>query len=152
MASVKDYLKGDYITGLEVVKGDEAVIIEAPEYVDVVYNNKKETKLEGKVEYKKEIRKLSFNKVNAKNCAKAYGDDTKAWLGKVVEFDVENKVVQGEIRPCLIILPKIEMVKPDWVTEEAINKIITGGYGMIKRDAAIRILIKEREVNENKKP
>lgn len=148
MASTKDYLKGEHVTAVEVTKGDEAVIVEAPEIVENHYGKDTKKMLEGKVEYKKEIRKLSWNKTNAKECSKVWGDDTKAWLGKVVTFDVCNKPFGGEIKQCLLILPKKEVIKPDWVSEEMIQDKITLCQGMIGREAAIQILMKEKEVGK----
>lgn len=146
MANVNDYLKGEYVTAVEVTKGDEAVIVEAPEVVEKEYGKDKKKNLEGKVDYKKEIRKLGWNKTNAKECSKAWGDDTKAWLGKIVQFDVCNQPVNGEIKKCLLILPKKEIVKPDNVKEEEIEALMKKMHGLIGREAAIQILVKEKEV------
>lgn len=153
MANIKEYLEGDYLRADEVTKGDVAVIIEPPELVDKVYKGKQQKKLEGKVEYKKKVKVLSWNKTNAKNCSKSWGEETKSWLGKIVELDNANQLIAGSMTKVLVIMPKdaIETVeKPDWMTEEQIKGKIDLCQGMIGREAAVKILLKEHEQQQEK--
>jgi hypothetical protein len=148
MANLKEYVLGDYLKADEVTKGDVAVIITTPELVDKTYQGRTEKKLEGRVEFKGKQRMLSWNKTNAKACSNSWGEETQNWLGKVISLDVANQLISGSMKKVLLILPKEEIVQPDWVTEEMIQGKISLCSGLIDRDAAIRILMKEKEVRK----
>ena len=153
MANIKEYLEGDYLRVDEVTKGDMAVIIEPPVLVDKVYKGKPQKKLEGKVEFKQKVKVLSWNKTNAKNCSKSWGEETQSWLGKVVLLDNANQLIAGNMTKVLVVMPRDapqtaveeKLVQPEWMTEEMIKEKIEFCQGMISRDAAVKILLKEKE-------
>lgn len=151
---IKEFLKGGYIKADEVQKGDVAVIIEPPTLVEKEFNQRKRQVLEGKVEYKGSWRILSWNKTNASTCADEWGEHTKAWLGKVVELLPIKVNVQGQLKDSICITPRKEPVEelkveqPGWMTEEMIQGKIDFCQGLISREAAVKILLKENETKE----
>jgi hypothetical protein len=146
MANLKEYVLGDYVKAEEVTKGDVAVIITTPELVDKTYQGRTEKKLEGRVEYKGKQRIISWNKTNAKTCSNSWGEETQNWVGKVISLDSANQLISGSMKKVLLILPKDVLIKPDWVTEEMIEGKIRLCSGLIDREAAMRIIMKEKEV------
>lgn len=147
--SLKEFLESDYISAQEVVDGDKVVIITPPVMKEGSYEGRATKKLEARVEYKGKQRILGWNRTNAKVCAESWGDQEQGWVGKVAVLKTVNKTIRGQLKKVLVIepekpaTPKVE--KPEWMKEEDIQAKIKELDNMIGRDAAIQILMKQKE-------
>lgn len=93
------------------------------------YNGKTLTIYNVKPELVREVRKLvcefenvektlPLNKTNRNALADAYGDDTDAWLGKVVVLHITRVMYEGNLTPSVVLETKPE-VQTDITVEHA---------------------------------
>lgn len=96
-----------FIKGAEVEKGDSFVILNEGEIrKSEGFDNEQLILL---VDYKNSQREIFVNKTNCKKLSEVYGDDTKDWVGNVVNLEAQEIMVKGKKRMTFIMDPVVEV-------------------------------------------
>ena len=91
---------GKYLKATDVIANPKAVFVitSEAELVDKEYKGQKSQKLQVEGEFNKEPHILELSKTNARTIAKTLSDDTKAWIGHVLELETyKTKTSEGKL-------------------------------------------------------
>lgn len=86
--SAREAAEGRFLRA-DVVKDSQnkiGIIVSEGEYTDGKFGRK----LEIKIQFNKLNKVWSLNQTSARNLIEAYGEDTNEWVGKKVEFELEE--------------------------------------------------------------
>lgn len=104
LTSARTYLKTE-----DIKQGDTITILDGGEFVasaKYTYNDGTPRKdLLFKIKHNDKELSMRLNATNKKTLVAAFGDDTDAWVGKIVKLDVANVMVSGKMMKTIIMQP-----------------------------------------------
>lgn len=101
---------GKFIKGADVTKGDTCVIKSEADWVKGEYKGQETNQYLATVTYKDEDRTLKFTKLSRFNLLEL-GSDSTEWMGKTIELDTVNVMVDGKMYKSIVCTPVKDSVQ-----------------------------------------
>ena len=105
MVNVREFIAGDFLTA-DIVKSWEnktAAIVDEGQLDSESFDHEV---FRITVEKNGQQHSYTMNRTSTKACSEKWGEDTKTWIGKVLEFEIARMNVKGQFKDALFSKPK----------------------------------------------
>jgi len=95
-----------YLGALDIPEDKKIKLTIKDCYREAAFNPSKRKEIEiGVMEFEGKTLKMIVNATKSKLCAKAFGNDSKQWIGKEINLSRGETSLMGKMVPCIIIEP-----------------------------------------------
>jgi hypothetical protein len=109
LSEIEKKISSRFLRGEDVKSGDVVTIVDEGEFLDETQTGFGRPAFRIKVRLESGEEKLwTVNRTSLNNLKKAFGDDTKFWVGRKVRLETSLQNVRGQLRTVIIGFPVVQ--------------------------------------------